>query len=137
MAPTLLLRVKVTEIADAACVHKFALKNLKEQREFQIVQRKETLQRMLTGWISSADGEGWLTGRGRETRGCGQITPRSSEGWPDRGRGRDERIGPEAKYVLVQSNLRAMGSGMAARGKEQLDGGGARDNRESRVVRVL
>lgn len=31
---------------------------------------------------------------------------------------RDERIGPEAKRVLVQSNLRAAGLGMAARGKE-------------------
>lgn len=30
----------------------------------------------------------------------------------------DERIGPEAKRVLVQSNLRAAGLGMAVRGKE-------------------
>lgn len=33
-------------------------------------------------------------------------------------RWRDERIGPEAKRVLVQSNLRAAGLGMAARGKK-------------------
>lgn len=57
--------------------------------------------------------------------------PWSGGGWAD---WRDERIGPEAKRVLVQSNLRAAGLGMAARGKEHRQPPDNTENRGSRGV---
>ena len=77
----------------------------------------------IANWVDQRDGwRGLAHRKGARNEGLWTNHPWSSEGWPDRGRGRDERIGPEAKYVLVQSNLRAMGLDMAARGKEQFNG---------------